>query len=535
MEDRRVPRPARLAAVLTLGLALVAAPSTPRVGEEIGANDFLISDMGTSNGDVSFLADSVAVAYNSTDNEYLVVWSGEDDTGDLADLEREIYGQRIDAATGAELGTNDFRISSMGADGNISFDADDPAVAYNPTDNEYLVVWRGDDDQNGLVDNELEIFGQRLDAETGGPTGTDDFQISDMGGSNGDADFDATRPAVAYNATNGEYLVVWQADDTTDNEVEIWGQRLTASTGAETGTNDFRISDMGPDANDAYDAADPDVVYNGTVNEYLVVWHGDDDTGSLADGENEIYGQRLDAVNGSPAGTNDFRISDMGASDGDTGFIGNSPAVAHDSVQDRYLVVWTGEDDTGLLVAGEREIFGQLLDAGGLETGTNDFRISDAGMDGDANVDADAPDVGYTPALDEYLVIWRADDDAGSTVVDENEIYGQRIRAASGEEVGTSDFRLSDMGPDGDTAYDPRDPAVAFGSVPNEFLAVWDGEDNVGDLVDNEREIFGQRVSASLFDLFISGIRRGWRQWLGSLEPASGGAVSGASRLAGGR
>ena len=84
-------------------------------------------------------------------------------------------------ATGAEVGTNDFRISDMGPDGNTNFDAQDPAVAYNSTNNEYLVVWRGDDDTAPLVDNELEIFGQRLNAATGAAVGTNDFRISDMG------------------------------------------------------------------------------------------------------------------------------------------------------------------------------------------------------------------------------------------------------------------------------------------------------------------------------------------------------------------
>ena len=39
-----------------------------------------------------------------------------------------------------------------------------PAVAYNSTNNEYLVVWAGDDNTAPLVDDEFEIFGQRLNA-----------------------------------------------------------------------------------------------------------------------------------------------------------------------------------------------------------------------------------------------------------------------------------------------------------------------------------------------------------------------------------
>ena len=143
-----------------------------------------------------------------------------------------------------EIGANDFRLSDMGPDGDANFDADFPAVAYNTTNNEYLVVWEGDDNTPPLVDDEREIFGQRVNAATGAEVGANDFRISDM---------PATQigfvPAVAYNSTNNEYLVVWRGEDTTSGEWEVFGQRLNAATGAEVGANDFRMSDMGPDGN----------------------------------------------------------------------------------------------------------------------------------------------------------------------------------------------------------------------------------------------------------------------------------------------
>lgn len=53
----------------------------------------------------------------------------------------------------------------MGPDGNATYRAWDPAVAYNPTYDEYLVVWAGDDDTAPLVDEEFEIFGQWFSGE----------------------------------------------------------------------------------------------------------------------------------------------------------------------------------------------------------------------------------------------------------------------------------------------------------------------------------------------------------------------------------
>src|SRR5262249_52773449 len=161
----------------------------------------------------------------------------------------------------------------------------------------YLVVWHGDDNSGDLVSEEFEIFGQRLDAATGKEVGANDFRISDMG-PDGDTNFAALNPKVAYSGAANEYLVVWQGDDNAatpvGKEFEIFGQRLDAATGMEVGANDFRISDMGPDGNTAFAAFHPAVAYSGAANEYLVVWQGDDDTGTLVNEEYEIFGQRLD-------------------------------------------------------------------------------------------------------------------------------------------------------------------------------------------------------------------------------------------------
>jgi hypothetical protein len=462
-------------------------------GAEVGTNDFRLSDMGPD-GDANYDAFSPKVAYNSTDDEYLVVWWGDDNTWPLVNDEAEIFGQRVQAGTGAEIGS-DFRLSDMGPNSNANFGAASPAVAYNSTNNEYVVVWWGDDDTGLLANDEWEIFGQRLNAATGAEVGSNDFRLSDMG-PDGNANYAAILPAVAYNSTNNVYLVVWLGDDDTaplvDGETETFGQRLNAATGAEVGTNDFRLSDMGPDGNPNYDAGFPAVAYDSTNNEYLVVWQGDDDTAPLVDEEWEIFGQRVNGGSGAEIGANDFRLSDMG---GDVLFGAFSAAVAYDSADNQYLVVWSGDDNTLPLVDNEVEIFGQGVDAAtGAEIGS-DFRLSDMGPDGNVNFGAFAPAVAYNSTDNEYLVVWQGDDNTGLLVDNEFEIFGQRVQAATGAEIG-SDFRLSDMGPDGNTNYTAQAPAVAYDSTDNQYLVVWHGDDNIGGLVDNEFEIFGQRVQA---------------------------------------
>jgi hypothetical protein len=80
-------------------------------------------------------------------------------------------------------------------------------------------------------------------------------------------------------------------------------------------------------------------------------------------------------------------------------------------------------------------------------------------------------------------------------VDEEFEIYGQRL-SATGAEVGANDFRISQMGPDGDANFDSAAPDLAYGSKRNEYLVSWQAEDNAAPLVDDEFEIFGRRVSA---------------------------------------
>jgi hypothetical protein len=101
------------------------------------------------------------VAYNSVDNQYLVVWWGTDDAPPLLKDEFEIFGQRVNAATGAEIG-GDVRLSDMGPDGSAAYRARTPGVAYNSADDEYLAVWQGEDNIPPLVNDEAEIFGQRF-------------------------------------------------------------------------------------------------------------------------------------------------------------------------------------------------------------------------------------------------------------------------------------------------------------------------------------------------------------------------------------
>lgn len=455
-------------------------------GVETGANDLRISAMGPA-ANASFDALSPALAASGATGEYLVVWQGDDDTAPNVDDEFEIFGQRLNAATGAEVGTDDFRISEMGPHSSAAFAAVEPAAAYNAATGEYLVVWSGDHNTGGLADNEFEIFGQRLTA-TGVEAGQNDFRISDLG-TDRDPAFAAHAPALSWNGTTSEYLVVWSGDDGIDGELEIFGQRLT-SAGAEAGANDFRVSDAGPEGVRDFAAEAPAVAYNEANEEYTVVWHADDkDIDDI-----ELHGQRLDAATAAELGANDFRISDMVRDDNASFQAGGGPAVVYNPTDNEYMVVWSGTDDRAGLTADEYEIYGQRISAAtGVEVGADDFRISDMGPDGGADYDAFDPAVAYNSVDREYLVVWSADDDAIGLAQDEREIWGQRL-TPTGSEVGGNDFRISEMGPEGDPGWFGAEPAVAYNSTNNEYVVVWLGTDDRPGMV-YQQEIYGQRLT----------------------------------------
>ena len=461
-------------------------------GAEVGANDFAISDMGTE-GSSSYDAFLPRIAYNAQNNEFFVVWVADDKNGTQVNDEVEVFGQRINGATGLEVGTNDMRLSNMGPDGNVNFEAFAPDVAYDAGNNEYLVVWYGNTQAAGLNDAELEVYGQRVNAANGSEIGGD-FRLSDMG-QDGDIAYAALSPAVAYGG--GQYLTVWYGDEFgegyLDDEFEIFGQMVDAETGAEIGVNDRRLTRMGPAGYPDAAAFTPDVAFNSKNNEFFVVWAGSDNSGDLRIGEDEIFGQRISAASGALLGGL-IRLSDMGPN-GAKSYDAETPAIAYNPTNNQYFVVWAGDDDNNFLADEEFEIYGQRVNAqNGLELGS-DIRLSDMGPDSSPEYDALLPDVAYNSVNNEYLVVWVGDDDTAPLVNEEFEIFGQRV-TATGTQIGT-DFRLSDMGPNGDIAFKADEPAVSYSSVANEYFVVWAGDDNVVPLVDGENEIFGQRVNGA--------------------------------------
>jgi hypothetical protein len=456
-----MPRFVRFIGVGVVALAMSLVLGAAEAGFGPVGSDQRISFMGP-NGNPAFDAGLAAVAYNSKADEYLAVWEADDNTPPVVQGELEIYAQRV-SGSGAPLGAR-IRVSEQGPDGDPSWFAQYPSVGYNPVTNEYLVAWIGrldvagryeiwarrlsatgerlgpQDDLRvsessvGHIDEldarpsiavntatgeylvtwvgrfgtapEFEVLGQFVTA--GGDMTSSDFRISAQG-ADGDPNSTARTATVAYNATNNQYLVVWQGEVGSTDEFEIWGRRLSGAGTPLGGADDIQISAMGPPSDADYGAGEPAVAVNSRSGEYLVVWWGDDNTMPLVDDEFEIFGQLLTKM-GAETGPDDFRISEQGA-DGSPDSWALWPSVAYDPIGDEYLVAWVGEIGTT-----ERfEIWAQRLTGLGVELGGNDFQLSGTDLG-----DSVFPQIAANATFGEYGVVWP--EDHGGT--GEFEIYG---------------------------------------------------------------------------------------------------------------
>ena len=389
-------------------------------------------DIWLSGPDTSAFPWPAVVAFNATDNEYLVVWVDRRSDGTR---ELDIYGRRV-AADGSPLGA-DIRICGLGA----TTRDEGPAVVWNATDNEYLVVWQ---DRRNFDPRGIDIYGRLVGAD-GVPIGSD-LRISGLLSQN------EMSPALAWNATENEYLVVW-ADTrnwlTRGND--IYGRRV-GSDGARLGP-DFRITGNGGTGEEGR----PAVVWNGTG--YLVAW---EDGRREATRGTDIYGRLVGADGSRP--DPDFRINGKGAIADDY-----EPAVAWNGTE--YLVVWMDGRDYD---SRDDDIYGRRLGADGSRLGA-DLRVSGPGATGDD----------FWPAVawnddDAYLVTWSDERNPASQA----DARGRFVAADGSRPEG--DFRINGSG----VPADQYSGALVWNGSAGEFLAVWvDSRDGA------DWQVYGRRLA----------------------------------------
>ena len=252
-----------------------------------------------------------------------------------------------------------------------SYLQDNPGVAANTTNNQFLVVW---EDWRGTSGFGTDVYAQVVNSDMTLDGGN--FLIT------GAADWQRG-PKVDYSPVNNKYLVVWedwQADD-------IYG-RLVNANGTTSGAS-FPIAAA---AEYQWNA---DLAYGSNADQYLVVF--DDDR--IVPGDKDINGQFINS-DGTLSGAN-FTVSGPSSDQ-------LLPAVAYNSLDNQFLVVW--QDDRN--AASDDDIYGRVINANGTYDG-QDFPISTAGPD------QDDVDIAYASSANLFLVVWEQS----------NDIYGRLVRA----------------------------------------------------------------------------------------------------------
>ena len=213
-----------------------------------------ISNLGAPNGDAvaltNYTVNSLSIAYNQTNDEYLVTycpWLG-------STVRDEIRAQRVSGADLSMLG--EIRVTN-----DIPGLQWLPDVALNLARRKYLVVW--EDARHSLSENYIDIYAQQVAAD--GTLVGDNFALCTA------ADHQFT-PQVACNAATAKCLVVW-GDHRTADISRIYA-RFLSEYGTPEG-DEFVI----------YEASDgqrhPHLACSYVKPKWLVVW--DDDWNDYGD------------------------------------------------------------------------------------------------------------------------------------------------------------------------------------------------------------------------------------------------------------
>lgn len=181
-----------------------------------------------------------SVAYNSINNEYLVVYQSEKSVGGAY----EIRGRRVGAG-GSPMGGS-FVVATGGPSRR------QPDVAYNPARNQYLAVYAYD-----YSGTDHDIYGRRL-SNSGGLLGSE-LIVWDVGR-------DDDGPALATGPD--EYLVAWHECSAGTTDCDIVGRRVSGN-----GTLAPVAFDIA--ASGTQNRFWPDVAY-APGRFYLVAWHVND-------------------------------------------------------------------------------------------------------------------------------------------------------------------------------------------------------------------------------------------------------------------
>jgi hypothetical protein len=300
-----------------------------------------------------------AVAYSSLHEEHLVVWCASNAGGSI------IFGRKV--PKNGPMGAV-FPISGTDPSQKHCY----PDVAYNIQDDIYLIVWEFNSYSGGSYDN---VQGRLLYAD--GSLSGDLF--FDTGG----ALRNRTNPRVDYGYTYNRNLVVWEGMTSGGVSSDIEGQ-VVNSNGAKINSNFIIAQGTLKLSHDQ-----PDLAYNISRNEYLVVWRCYD-TNDPNDLNYDVYGQRVTDVPGSKG--NRLSIGRFSPPESAPS-VAALPSPAPQS--GIYLVAWQLQ-----YAPGDNDIYGLLVEG----DGTIGAAVELTGTD--SNLDETNPVVAADQARRRFVGLW---------------------------------------------------------------------------------------------------------------------------------
>jgi hypothetical protein len=332
-----------------------------------------------------------------------------------------------------------------------------PDVAFNYVRGEYLVVWHNLWPATGHRD----IYARRV-AQDGRLLSW--FAVSDLPNS-------CLQPAVAYDAANAQYLVVWMYDAAGDgSQYEIWGRIIEWN--APGTSRSFKIMSW---ANRSFWS--PRVVWNHNRGHYFVVWNAFDTGTGLP---NDIAGKRVYA-----GGTTDASATIL-----TTSTQPHQVDLAYNWSTDEWFITFVRSYST-VPPATSNDIYGQRIsygNVGQLVPGSVVYPINT-----ELN-HQDAPAV-TVDGQGELMVIFEHEYTAA-----DRDIYAQKLDANGNKIGGKIPIRNSALN---ETS---PDVVASFDATP-EYIAVWQEETTTGQAVRIRRWGPGlplEYVTVSDFDFWES-------------------------------
>ncbi|GEM_PF-2815220 len=344
-----------------------------------------------------------------------------------------------------------------------------PVSVYNSVNDEILTIWANP--KSGCANN-VELVGQKSDPETGAKIGNV-FTIHSISGSCPSSQVSTEIPAISYDPVNNQYFVVLKTRTTSARKVIGF---LINDDGVKTSSViEFESNTFGDPFNHLLVDFDP------TLNKFIAGYHLQ--TGS----DMALHLHKINPSNGQTEGSE--LIIDKNSLNSD--FSGNkglhSSEIIYNVDLQKFFLVFYSED---LLTS---EIWGNIIDPTTMGLEGSFFRIGpDAISETYKN-----PVITYNSADSEFLVVFEKIFSPGSGFEQVREIYGQKISASDGSNIGSNEIVSEIPGcPNPVTcSQQAKLPIVRFSPVKNEYMASFFGI--IATSGSENYDLFASRLSTS--------------------------------------